>query len=78
MFKIKCCWNPWEDYLKQTVEKVAIRCSNCGKETMIDVHFLDTTYKEICFWNYLARLTSFFGVHECIRICESNVFDPGS
>ena len=30
------------------------------------------------FWNSLARLTSFFGAQECIRICESNFFDPGS
>ena len=47
MFKIKCWCNPRVDYLKQTVEKVAIICSNCGKETMIDVEFLDTTYQEI-------------------------------
>ena len=26
------------------------------------------------FWDFLARLTSFFGVQECIRICESNSF----
>ena len=45
MFKIKCWWNQREDVLKQTVEKFAIRCSSCGKETMIDVNFLDTTYQ---------------------------------
>ena len=28
------------------------------------------------FWKSLARLTSFFGMQECIRICESNDFDP--
>ena len=46
MFKIKCWWNPSEYDLKQTVVKVAIRCSNCGKETMIYVDILDTTYQE--------------------------------
>ena len=44
MFNIKCWWNPREDDQKQTVEKFAIRCSNCVKETMIDVDFLVTTY----------------------------------
>ena len=30
MFKIKCLWNKQEkDDLKQTVETVSIRCSNC-------------------------------------------------
>ena len=47
MFKIKCWWNQMEDDLKQKVERVAIRCSNCGKETMIYVDFWDTTYQEI-------------------------------
>ena len=28
-------------------EKIAIRCRNCGKETMIDVDILDTTYQDI-------------------------------
>ena len=37
MFMIKCWWNPREDYLKQILVKVDIICSNCGKETMIDV-----------------------------------------
>ena len=32
MFKIKCWWNKKEKYdQKQTVEKVSIRCSDCGK-----------------------------------------------
>ena len=33
----------WE----KTQEKIAVRCSNCGKETMIDVDILDTTYQDI-------------------------------
>ena len=47
MFKNKFWWNPRGDYLKQTVEKVAIRYSNCVKETMIYVDILDTTYQEL-------------------------------
>ena len=45
MFKIKCWWNPREYDLKQTVVKVAIRCSNGVKETMIDVDNINTTYQ---------------------------------
>ena len=47
MFKIKCLWNQREDDLKQTVVKVAIRCSNCGKENMIDVDNIHTPYQDI-------------------------------
>ena len=47
MFKIKCWWNPREDYLKQTVVKVAIRCNNRRKETIIDVDIMNTTYQDI-------------------------------
>ena len=36
MTKIKCWQNKkGKDDIKQTVETFAIRCSNCGKETMI-------------------------------------------
>ena len=45
IFKIKCWCNPREDDLKKTAEKVAIRCSSCGKEIIIDVNFLDITYQ---------------------------------
>ena len=45
MFKIKCWWNKKEKYDKKTLEKVAIICSNCGKETMIDVDILETDYQ---------------------------------
>ena len=48
MFKIKCWWNKKERYnLKQTVEKVSIRCNNYGKETMLDVDLLENDYQEI-------------------------------
>ena len=43
----ECWWNQREYDLKKTVENVAIRCSSYGKETMLDVDCLDTTYPEI-------------------------------
>ena len=46
MFKIHCWYNPREDD-QNTVANIAIRCSNCGKETMIDVDVLDNAYQEI-------------------------------
>ena len=47
MFKIKSWWNQRKDDLKQTVVNVAIKFSNCGKETMIDVDHMNTTYQDI-------------------------------
>ena len=48
MFKIKCLWNKkGKGDIKQTVEKVAIRCSFSGKETMTDVYLLENNYQEI-------------------------------
>ena len=46
MFKIKCWYSPGEDEIK-IQEKIAISCSNCGKETMIDADILNTTYQDI-------------------------------
>ena len=34
MFKIKCWYNP-EEVEKNTAEKIAIRCSNCGEKNDI-------------------------------------------
>ena len=47
MFKIKCWGNTMEDEIKQTVVNVAMRCSNCGKETIIDVDNMNTTHQDI-------------------------------
>ena len=46
MFKNKCCYSLGESEIKNTVDTIYIRCSNCGKETMIDVDILDTTYQD--------------------------------
>ena len=47
IFKIQCWWNQREDKIKHTGVKIAIRCSNTGKETMIDVGIMNTTYEDI-------------------------------
>ena len=47
MFKIKYWCNTTKDEIKYTGEKFDIRCSNCGKETMIDVYNMNTTYQYI-------------------------------
>ena len=44
MFKIKCWYNMGGSERNKAV-KIAIRCGNCGKETMIDVDNLNTTYQ---------------------------------
>ena len=62
MFNIKCWWNPREDDLKQTVVKVAIRCGNCGKETMIDVDNIHTTYQDIITTFLLNKMLHYVGM----------------
>ena len=46
MFKTKCCYSQGE-VEKNMAKKRGTRCSNCGKETMIDVDHLNTTYQDI-------------------------------
>ena len=46
MFKI-CCWCILGEVEKKTAEKIAIRCINCGKETMIDMDNMNTIYQDI-------------------------------
>ena len=43
MFKIKCRWNMREYGIKNTGVKVAIICSNGGKETIIYVYIINNT-----------------------------------
>ena len=33
--------------MKQTVEKISMRCSNCGNKIKIDLDILETDYQEI-------------------------------
>ena len=46
MFKIKYWYSPRDDEIK-IQEKISIRCSNGGKEKIIDVDILDSTYQYI-------------------------------
>ena len=55
--------------LKQIVEKVAIICSNCGKETMIDLDLLETDYQEIFTTFALNKMLEHVGM---IWIIENN------
>ena len=47
MFKIQCWWKMREDEIKHTGVKKYLRCSNCGKETIIDVDIMNTIYQGI-------------------------------
>ena len=42
--------------------KVAIRCGNCGKETMIDVDNLNTTYQDIIKTFVLNKILQHIGM----------------
>ena len=47
MFKIKCWYDPEGDKIQNKGVKIDINCITCGKETMIDVDNLNTTYQDI-------------------------------
>ena len=46
MFHIRCWYNKGH-YDKNKVEHIAIRCSNCGKETGLSMDNINTKYKDI-------------------------------
>ena len=46
MLNIRCWYNTGEED-QNTVENIAIGCSNCGKETMIYTDNMNTTYQDI-------------------------------
>ena len=46
MFKIKC-WYSTGGVDKNASETIALRCSNCVIETMIDIDIMNTTYQNI-------------------------------
>ena len=47
MFKMKSWYIPGEDEIKKITQKIAIRCRNCEKETMIELDHFNTTYQDI-------------------------------
>ena len=46
MFKIKCWYSPGEGEKKNTAGKIPIRCSNFGKEKILDMGNWNTTYQD--------------------------------
>ena len=46
MFKIRCWYNKGHND-KNKVGNIAIECSNCGKETVIYMDNMNTTYQDI-------------------------------
>ena len=76
MFKIKCWRNKKEKCdLKQTVEKVAIRCSNRGKETIKNVDLLETNYQEIITTFVLNTILHHVGMIQIIENHEELKYD---
>ena len=47
MFNIKYWHSPGEAEIKNTGGKIAIRCISSGKEKIIDVDQMNTTYQDI-------------------------------
>ena len=46
MFHISCWYNKGHDD-QNKVENIDIRCSNCGKETVLSMKNMNTNYKDI-------------------------------
>ena len=69
MFKIKCWYNPG-GVEKNTAEKISIRCSNCGKETIIDVDIMNTTQQYIITSFVLDKMLHHFGMLCIIETLE--------
>ena len=62
MFKIKCWYSPGGAEKQNTAEKISIRRSNCGRETMIDVDNLNTTQKDIITTSVLNTMLHHVGM----------------
>ena len=55
--------------------KIAIRCSNCEKETMIYVDMLKTTYQDIITTFILNKMLHHVGMLEIIETHEKLQYD---
>ena len=73
MFRIKCWYSPG-GFEKNTAEK-NIRCSNRGKETMIDVDNLNTTYQDIIKNSVLNTMLHHVGMIWIIETYEQLQYD---
>ena len=69
MLKIKCGWITREDEIKHKGLKFTMRCSNCGKETTIDVDNMNTTYQDIIKFLVLNSMLHHIGM---LWIIENN------
>ena len=61
MFNIQCWYSPG-GVEKNTAEKIAIRCNNCGKEKMIDVDNINTIYQGIITYFLLNTILHHVGM----------------
>ena len=74
MLKIKC-WYSTGGVDKITAEKLDIRCSNCGKETMIDLDIMNTTYHNIITTSVLDTMLHHAGILWIIETHEHLQYD---
>ena len=75
MFKIKCWWNTRGYEIKHTGVKVAIRWIDCGKETIIDVDIMNTTYQDIITTFVLNTMLHHVGILWMIENHEQLQYD---
>ena len=61
MFQIICWYNKGHDD-QNKVENIAIRCSNCGKETMVSMDNMNNTYQDIITSFVLNTVLHHFGI----------------
>ena len=74
MFKIHCWYNPGGGH-QNTVEIIDIRCSNCGKETMISMDKIITTYQDIITSFVLNKMLHHVGMLCIIETHEQLIYD---
>ena len=67
---MKCWWNTRKNKIKHTGVTDAIICINCGKETIIDVDNMNTTYKYIITTIVLNKMLHHVGM---LWIIENHV-----
>ena len=75
MFKIKFWYSPGGIEIKKISTKIAIRCSHCGKETMIDVNNTNTTYQDIITIFVFNTMLRHFGMLRIIETHEQLQYD---
>ena len=74
MFQIKCWYGPGGAEIK-IWQKIAIRCSNCGKETIIYVDNLNITYQDMITTFVLNTMLHHVGMLWTIETHEQLQYD---